>query len=140
MRRFLTNVQDCSSLCQGGEGNTNPLPLIVNPAKSWCFTFNNYKEKDLCSIISIFNSKADVGVIGREIGESGTPHLQGYVHFKVKLRPLSLGLSKKIHWELRRGTKQEACEYCVKEGNVAFCKDGRQTMFTLLNLHHGWKT
>lgn len=57
-------------------------------------------------------------IYGRETGESGTRHLQGYIEFE-SAKPLG-GVRKilpKAHWEPRRGTPQEAAEYCRKEGD-----------------------
>lgn len=55
---------------------------------------------------------------GREVGESGTPHLQGYVYFK---NPRTFGsLKKKInraHIEVRKGSHEQARDYCQKDGN-----------------------
>jgi len=95
-------------------GNTKPKTQ-VSPSKKWCFTFNNYSEEDIDSIVPIFKGLCKVFIIGKEIGESGTPHLQGYVEFLDKKRPLSLKLSTKIHWEKCRGTREQNVEYCSKE-------------------------
>jgi len=57
-------------------------------------------------------------VVGRERGESGTPHLQGYVHLKHAITFSSL---KKhlpgIHIERARGTGAQNQAYCTKEGD-----------------------
>jgi hypothetical protein len=57
-------------------------------------------------------------VIGKEVGESGTPHLQGYIYFEA-LKSLAVlkRLNDKAHWEPARGTAQENYAYCTKEGN-----------------------
>lgn len=51
-----------------------------------------------------------------EKGENGTPHLQGYVVMKKRSR---LSAMKKLdptaHWEVRKGTHQQAVDYCKKE-------------------------
>jgi len=57
-------------------------------------------------------------IIGFEVGESGTKHIQGYVDFN---NPRVLGgVRGKVpyaHWEPRRGTASQAAEYCKKEGD-----------------------
>lgn len=55
-----------------------------------------------------------------EIGESGTPHIQGYVEFTG---PQRVGACTKIlgghaHVEVRWGTQQQAIDYCTKDGGV----------------------
>ena len=101
-----------------GEGNTKPLPpkrkKQVNPSKRWCFTLNNWTENQLSAIVRECHSFCDIAVIGSEVGESGTPHLQGYVEFKVKQRPLSkMQGAKGAHWEVSKGTRYDNYEYCT---------------------------
>jgi len=57
-------------------------------------------------------------VFGYERGEEGTPHLQGYVHLSTQK---TLSAMKKFipraHLEPRRGTIDEAVDYCKKDGD-----------------------
>ena len=61
-------------------------------------------------------------VCGREVGDSGTPHLQGYIYYKNAVR---LSTMKEVHptahWEPQRGTPQQASDYCKKEGDFYEC-------------------
>ncbi len=104
-----------------GEGNTKPPPKVrISSSKYWIFTYNNYTEESLAQLVLCFKKNQINFVFGKEVGESGTPHLQGYVEGKVKFRPLEKikgGPFKKIHWEKRKGTRQQAYMYCVKDGN-----------------------
>jgi len=59
-------------------------------------------------------------IIGMEVGESGTPHLQGYIESQVKIRPDQLGLSRKIHWEKAKGNRKQNVVYCGKEGQTRY--------------------
>lgn len=54
---------------------------------------------------------------GREVGEQGTPHLQGYVVFESR-RTLQFvrNISPNAHWETRRGSARQAIDYCKKDG------------------------
>lgn len=83
--------------------------------RNYCWTLNNYTQEDILSI-SAWDCKYIV--FGKEIGEQGTPHLQGYVEFE---NPRTIkGLKKlnpRIHWEARRGTAKQAREYCIKEND-----------------------
>jgi hypothetical protein len=103
----------------GGEGNTNSSPLRkkqCSPACNWCFTFNNYEDSSISSIFSALRDD-DRAVIGREVGESGTPHLQGFIHFKNKCRPKSVIKDDRIHWGKMKTTEKQCVEYCKKDGD-----------------------
>jgi hypothetical protein len=98
------------------EGNTiTSSPCQISPAKRWCFTLNNYLEEEHSSIVLQFQSVANLWVIGDETGENNTPHLQGYVEFKKKVRPLGMFETKRIHWEKCKGTREQNVEYCTKQ-------------------------
>lgn len=78
---------------------------------NWVFTLNNPESNELPE-----NSDIKFCVWQREQGESGTEHLQGYVEFKSRHR---LARCKKwlprAHWEVRRGTAEQARDYASKE-------------------------
>lgn len=99
------------------EGGNNKTPS--HPAKNWCFTMNNYSENDICEIVPLCQTLAKKYIFAKEIGESGTPHLQGVIEFKKKIRPLKV-FPKGIHWEKRRGTWEDASKYCMKENGEKF--------------------
>lgn len=87
----------------------------ISPAKRWCFTYNNYSEEDISSIVLILEQECSKGIFSKEVGESGTPHLQGYVEFKRKLRPSSIFPTMQIWWEKAKGNLMQNIEYCVKD-------------------------
>lgn len=98
-------------------GNTNLPPRQGSPAKHWCFTWNNYPDSAKIDLKEAFSSNSsEKWIIGEEVGESGTPHLQGYVSFKKKIRWTALKLPKGIHWEAARGSEEENVKYCSKDG------------------------
>lgn len=81
-----------------------------------CFTVNNYHESDFERLIDC----DDFGyiVIGREVGESGTPHLQGYCEL---IKRTSFTSARRFfpagtHIEGRKGTQAQAIKYCKKDG------------------------
>lgn len=95
-------------------GNTkSPSAKQISPARHWCFTFNNYTETDLCSIVPILKNVSKKYIFQEETGEQGTRHLQGYVEFKNKVRPKGL-LPDAVHWEKTRNIKQ-SIDYCQKQ-------------------------
>lgn len=89
------------------------------PVRGWCFTLNNYTDADIEKLELLFNDDMLVSyaVYGYEVGENGTPHLQGYVNFTNKYRLASVTKLVPGHLEKRKGTAKEAAAYCMKDGN-----------------------
>lgn len=86
-----------------------------HPARNWIFTLNNYTPQDYHQLST---TECTYLIIGKEVGQNGTPHLQGYIQFKKKLRLTALKkINQKAHWEKARGTPQENKDYCSKEGD-----------------------
>ncbi|AJM89740.1 replication associated protein [Mosquito circovirus] len=80
-----------------------------------CWTLNNYSEDEYQSLIEF--SEWRYIVIGREVGETGTPHLQGYGELKKRKKFAALkNLFPRVHWEQRRASRDAAANYCKKEG------------------------
>lgn len=98
-------------------------------SKYWVFTYNandnvegNYTEAWPKDIEEHKTGKgATVKVtcsLGQEErGDSGNYHLQGYVEFekKIKLSTLKNNFSSRIHWEIRKGSAEDAWHYCWKD-------------------------
>ena len=92
-------------------------------SKKWCFTLNNYTAQEEGVLVAA-QQDGQLGVqylcYGREVGDSGTPHLQGFAYF---LAPVTFSTAKsrlgvgRIHIERARGTPQQAIAYCEKDGN-----------------------
>lgn len=86
---------------------------MATRGRRWCFTLNNYTEED-CVTLSTLEVKSIV--VGKEKGESGTEHLQGFVKFN---QPKKLSGVKKIlpraHWEIAKGSDSQNLDYCSKE-------------------------
>jgi len=57
-------------------------------------------------------------IYGKEVGESGTPHLQGYVEYKNPrdMTAVKKMLGSRVHLEKAMGTAKQASDYCKKEG------------------------
>lgn len=87
----------------------------MSKSRSFVFTLNNYNGAD---IESLSNLACRYIIFGREIGESGTPHLQGYVVFS---NPRSFNAVKSLmpraHIEEAKGDAQSNYEYCSKQGD-----------------------
>lgn len=94
----------------------------MSKARSYVFTLNNYTQGEVAIVRNILTD-AKYGIFGYEVGESGTPHLQGYVQFPnprsfaavKKLFRAGDSAASRVHIEVAK-TTQSAIEYCKKEG------------------------
>lgn len=84
-----------------------------------CFTFNNPTSTDVDAIKLVIESKCTYGVFGLETGDSGTPHLQGYIELpskpRYRLRTIKSWFPRNaVHLEARKGSAVDADNYCKK--------------------------
>lgn len=102
-------------------------------SRGWCFTVNNYIEQDSIDVYTLVEPDSDnYLVFGYEKGEKGTPHIQGYVHFK---EARSFRTMKKLlptaHIEVAKGSPLDNYKYCTKEGDfievVEIPRQGKRT-------------
>lgn len=86
---------------------------MAEQGRRWCFTVNNYSDGD----IEVFNSlKVRSIIVGKEVGDSGTPHLQGFIKFTAQKRLAAVKkISPTAHWEIAKGTDVQNLDYCSKE-------------------------
>jgi len=113
-----SNSSNSSNSSKGGVILDPPLKKQIPPSIRWCFTLNNYTLDDMDMFSSIVPIYCKKYIIGREIGEQGTPHLQGYIELKKKARPMSIFPSKSIHWEKAIGNASQNNDYCSKDGEI----------------------
>ena len=92
----------------------------MSRVRAWVWTLNNYTEEDVVKIGELgVGDGADISYLcyGKEVGESGTPHLQGYVYTR---NPVGLSWVRKriprAHFEVSRGRPDQAIAYCEKDG------------------------
>lgn len=87
-------------------------------SRSWCYTLNNYTEADESKLQAL--QQPSYHLYGREVGEQGTPHLQGFLYFQNKksFKQIKKLLGDKAHIEIARGSTKQNVEYCSKEGNL----------------------
>lgn len=113
----------------------------MDPAgKYWCWTLNQddnltygpaandlganaHCPKDLAEYKTERSVIQVVYTVGQEeiAPETGRRHYQGYVEFGsiVHFSWLKKTFNKRIHWERRKGSGQQAADYCKKEGSRA---------------------
>lgn len=93
------------------------MPPRQSKSKGWCFTINNPTLQDDIEIAAL-NEHVRYWIYGKEEGDSGTPHYQGYVYFE---HASTMGrvrqLLTRAHVEPQRGTCNQAISYCKKEGD-----------------------
>lgn len=105
------------------EADSSPRPTRKrssrddNKAKKWCLTLNNYDEEQFLEAEAFAISFCTYGIIGEEVGESGTPHLQMFFHTK---KPERFSAIKKhfpsAHIERGKGGCYQNFQYCSKDG------------------------
>lgn len=96
-------------------GNTTAATSVnISRSRNWVFTLNNYTN-DEYDMIKKYDCK--YLVVGEEVGENGTPHLQGYIEFNnAKMFSTLKKLNPRLHLEKRRGSAKQASDYCKKDG------------------------
>lgn len=90
----------------------------MSQSRHWCFTLNNYNEQHLNSLETLAQQQAVTYLVyGREVGASGTPHLQGYIVLAVRKRRAQVKsiLPGHPHVERAKGSPQQNRTYCIKD-------------------------
>jgi len=102
-----------NSAKSAGLGNTKAPQIAVS--KNWVFTLNNWSEDQKDKILNICANSAIINkyIFQAEIGAQGTPHLQGYIEFAKRDRPMNVFEIKDIHWEKCKSPKA-SITYCSK--------------------------
>lgn len=94
------------------------------------FTLNNYTDTEV-RLVEHWQTLAQQLVVSKELGETKTPHLQGFIGFKGPKRLVALKkMLPRAHWELSRS--KDAAIYCCKSGsdviiNVNNKKQGKRS-------------
>ncbi len=88
-----------------------------NKRRTYCFTLNNYTEKDGAHLAQTFiKMNANKFAFQEEIGKKcKTPHLQGCVFFKNAIAFNTMkSINKRISW-FRLDYPKRAIRYCLKD-------------------------
>lgn len=90
------------------------MSQTISRSRNYCFTLNNFTLEERVHLAGV---ACHYMVLGEEVGESGTPHLQGFVYFKdaKTLAAAKQALGPRVHLEAMKGTQQQAIEYCKKD-------------------------
>lgn len=97
---------------------SDTLETSKKPARNWVFTLNNYTDEDLERIAKPYEQVKYIAY-SKEVGESGTPHLQGFV---CMWDPCRLSFFKRqlprAHMEIMMGRLQDSDVYCSKQSEL----------------------
>lgn len=98
-------------------------------SRAWCFTLNNYVDDDVARLKALDLPSVRYCVVGKEVGESGTPHLQGFVYFRsaCRLATVKRVVGDRAHCECAKGNVKQNFTYCTKDGD--FFEIGDRPMF-----------
>jgi hypothetical protein len=120
--------EDCSSeisVSSQEETEVAHPPTVAEPrnvhnesrAKHWCFTLNNHTPADIDRLKALEqNVQVDYAIFGEEVGENGTPHLQGFISFAACERFGSvLATVGQSHLTVTRRIGA-SIKYCKKDG------------------------
>lgn len=102
-----------STMSQVEDGNTKHLPRIAT-SLYWTFTLNNFTNEEFITLKKEICLYCLDYRVQEEVGETGTHHLQGYIHSKKRIRPMETFSNKRIHWEKCRNPSASR-DYCCKE-------------------------
>lgn len=92
---------------------------MAKKIRSIVFTLNNYTEADVERIQEIGLDRCRFICYGKEVGESGTPHLQGFCYSdgQRSFKWWKELIGGNPHIEKTKGTAEEAISYCAKDGD-----------------------
>lgn len=112
------NRDDREAVLNGNTLSIPPKKKQENQYSHYCFTFNNFENDDKIEIEMLFKKYASKYTFEKEVGKSGTRHLQGYVNFskRKRLTELKKIFNPMIHWEVCRNVKA-SIDYCQKDAN-----------------------
>lgn len=88
-------------------------------ARNWMFTVNNWKKDDLRKLKVYAAEKCKYMVIGKEVGKTGVPHLQGYMQLDKQTAGQTVKNQSKClrMWMGIANSAEKADKYCKKDGD-----------------------
>lgn len=94
----------------------------MSRTRHWVFTLNNYNNDDERRIQDLANqSRVSYVVYGRETGNAGTPHLQGFISYASRqyFATVKSDIGERAHIEAKstNSTIAQNRDYCTKDGD-----------------------
>ncbi len=116
MKNVVIHRTDKKAVGSSGSGEDSNIKRS-SPSIHWCFTLNNYSKEAAGSIVETCVKEKCKYVFQEEIGEiCKTPHLQGYIRFNSKKRPMSVfNWTDKMIWAKCRKHLRASIAYCSLE-------------------------
>jgi len=104
---------------------------INKQCRYWTWTLNNWTPEEQKELVwQAEHQEKDITYIcfEEEVGENGTPHLQGYIEFSKRKRGLWIknnvnGMTR-AHLACTKGSAEENIVYCSKDDNGTFYEFG----------------
>jgi len=93
----------------------------MDRSKNWCFTLNNYTNEELEQLTGLNgNKQIKYMIYGKEVGEQGTPHIQGYIMFQNQklFKQIKKFIPERSHIEKAKGDIAQNVAYCSKDGQA----------------------
>lgn len=95
--------------------------------RNWVFTLNNYTEDECHNVEALSNFDEILRIfVGKEVGEEGTPHLQGYISFNDSTTRAHVEtlLGGRAWINRAHGGWKQNYDYCTKQHDILVCKGG----------------
>ncbi len=97
-------------------GNSKTLSQNNKRYRKYVFTWNNYTESEYLKISATFKKKKWKFILGKEVGENKTPHIQGYVEHTHQIAFSTIQkILHKAHIEPAKGDTMQNFKYCSKD-------------------------
>jgi len=94
------------------------MPEHPGRHRGWVFTINNHTSDDV-EMVKAIVARSTYVIAGLEVGEQGTPHIQGYAYYA---NARSFAAMKKAlpraNLQPAKGTGAQNKTYCSKDGNI----------------------
>lgn len=89
-------------------------------SRNWITTLNNYTETELAKVITFADECAAYAVVAKEVGKTGTPHLQCYFQMKTSYSGQTLkNKTSPRMWVGIANSPTKSRDYCMKDGDFS---------------------
>lgn len=98
----------------------NPPTNNNGSRRRYVFTLNNYSDAEIAHLDSLGSGpRVQYLIFGKEVGENGTPHLQGFVIFNSSIRFTNAKrlIGARAYLAGAVATSEAAANYCKKDGD-----------------------